>query len=156
MATKTLTNKQIALHHTIAFASELHYKAQPDTPEPSFMVFGLSLNPKPATIINQMAEHLATLDGSTTEEWHKLLTTFTEDMTKVTKLRKDRGDEYLTHSGTECRGWYRVWQTFALTKDMPGHQLLNPGYFCQFDLGRDADMLLAFRDAGVIQQDHYK
>ena len=153
MTTK-LTATQIALTHTDAFVQELNLAADKeydDGPQPK-------ATQRPKAIIKMWADYLSTLDGSTPEQWRNLLQTFLDDMTKVTEVRQGRGDQFLEHGGTECRGWFRVWQTFGLQYDMtmPDHKLLNPGYYSSFDLGRDADMLSTFRDAGVIQQHQYQ
>lgn len=50
------------------------------------------------------------------------------------------------HGGTECRGWYRVWA--AITQES--------GYFCSFDLGRDAGMAIDFVTHGAITAEQYQ
>lgn len=53
--------------------------------------------------------------------------------------------EYKEHSGTECRGWWRVF----------GEISGSAPYFCSFDLGRDIGMAIDFRNAGAITQQQY-
>lgn len=53
--------------------------------------------------------------------------------------------EDMDHSGTEDRGWYRVWS------DLTGYQ----NYFCQGDWGRDSAMAKVFYDNGCITADQY-
>jgi hypothetical protein len=53
--------------------------------------------------------------------------------------------EYKAHSGTECRGWWRVFAGITGTSR----------YFCSFDLGRDAYMALTFYEQGAITQKQY-
>ena len=50
------------------------------------------------------------------------------------------------HGGTECRGWYRVWA--AITQES--------GYFCSFDLGRDAGMAIDFVTHGAVTPKQYQ
>jgi hypothetical protein len=50
------------------------------------------------------------------------------------------------HGGTECRGWYRVWA--AITQES--------GYFCSFDLGRDAGMAIDFVTHGAVTAKQYQ
>jgi hypothetical protein len=53
--------------------------------------------------------------------------------------------DYPEHSGTECRGWYRVWAAATgLT-----------GYFCEFDFGRDVSMLYDLFEHGAITEAQY-
>ena len=53
--------------------------------------------------------------------------------------------EYKDHSGTECRGWWRVFD------EITGKE----NYFCSFDLGRDMMMAIKLRDAGAITKQQY-
>jgi hypothetical protein len=53
--------------------------------------------------------------------------------------------EYKDHGGTECRGWWRVFDEITGTEN----------YFCSFDLGRDMMMAIKLRDAGAITKQQY-
>lgn len=53
--------------------------------------------------------------------------------------------DYPEYSGTECRGWYRVWG--AITQ--------NTDYYCNFDLGRDVGMLITFFEYGTITEEQF-
>lgn len=56
------------------------------------------------------------------------------------------GDDFKEHSGTECRGWHRVWS------------YLNDGdmYFSDMDLGRDVAMAESFHKAGAITDEQFE
>jgi len=49
------------------------------------------------------------------------------------------------HSGTECRGWWRVFESIN-----------GEPYFSDFDLGRDMSMAEDFYDAGAITEQEYR
>lgn len=70
-----------------------------------------------------------------------LITDFYKAMLKVVPVI-----ECKEHSGTECRGWWRVFETIKGTSN----------YFCSFDLGRDAWMAQQFYEQGAITQQQYK
>ena len=71
---------------------------------------------------------------------------FYQAMLKVTPFRiaedKKQGEvndiSWYEHSGTECRGWFRVWASIKR----------KSGYFCRWDLGRDQWMAEAFWRSG--------
>ena len=70
-----------------------------------------------------------------------LITDFYKAMKKVVPVI-----DYKEHSGTECRGWWRVLEAINGTSK----------YFCSGDLGRDAYMAQEFYEQGAITQQQYK
>lgn len=58
-------------------------------------------------------------------------------------LRRKWG--HAEHTGTECRGWFRV---YSAIKE-------NSGYFCNFDLGRDQWMATTFLMVGAITEQDF-
>ena len=81
------------------------------------------------------------LDRSYTKSIIPLIKDFYKAMVKVVPVL-----EYKDHSGTECRGWWRVFEAINGTSK----------YFCSFDLGRDAYMAQQFYEQGAITQQQYK
>jgi hypothetical protein len=65
---------------------------------------------------------------------------FYEAMKKTIPILLDDQNPTWEHSGTECRGWYRVYGEIKNIK----------GYFSSFDLGRDQWMAESFYKAGAI------
>jgi len=70
---------------------------------------------------------------------------FYKAMRKVCKVLEKEGG-YTEYGGTEDRGWFRVW----------GSIVLNSGYFCIWDLGRDVSMANTLYESGAISEDQIK
>ena len=70
---------------------------------------------------------------------------FYQAMKKTIPLLLNEKNKTWEHSGTECRGWYRVWGSIKRYKS----------YFCSFDVGRDQWMAESFYKAGAITEFEY-
>ena len=65
---------------------------------------------------------------------------------KDTSKHEEGGYQGVTdHGGTECRGWWRVFESIN-----------GESYFSAFDLGRDMGMAEEFYDAGAITEAQYR
>jgi hypothetical protein len=82
------------------------------------------------------------------KELAQAVRSFYEAMLKVCPnyLAQQFNTEQMEHSGTEDRGWYRVWS------DLTGYR----PYFCFGDAGRDGVMANVFYEQGCVSKNQYQ
>lgn len=132
-----LSNSQAALSHAIAYVVEITYDHHPEI---SDRVSDIKSVKEFKTFITK---------GMSGEYYVKNIIgyypveSFYQAMLKVCPLLAK--DSYAGHTGTEDRGWFRVF----------GSVKRKDGYFCDMDLGRDQWMAETFLKAGVFSQQEY-
>jgi hypothetical protein len=127
-----ITASAAAVSHAIAYYDEMMSNAGLDNSEHRDVVRSIHT-------LRDLRKHMAT------NRYGDRVMEFYAAMVKVCAMRLARGAEFVDHSGTECRGWYRVW----------GAIKQHTNYFCQYDLGRDQGMATAFYEAGAISDEEF-
>ena len=123
-----ISNSKAALSHAIAYLVE----KQVDNGTSTTSQFVINLA-KSTSIKELMSYAKEVHAGNDIEEFYSV-------MKKVVSQLKNP-----EHTDSECRGWYRVWESIA-------H---NSNYFSVYDLGRDASMACTLLECGVITQQQF-
>lgn len=136
-----LTNSQAALTHAKAYVydrARSHYEDEAEAINEALDQINTARELKEYMTTGRVGEYYISHMYS---YWPVM--DFYKAMVKVVPTLKDTGSP--EHTGTEDRGWWRVF----------GAIRMRDGYFCEMDLGRDQWMAETFYKVGAITAEEY-